>query len=87
MNKPELRLAEILFGYGLFELGGKYSLALEQSGDGTSIIYILVVTLSSFGVVLGFDGCVKLWRLVTVKEDLNKFTQQSKPKDKLGGEK
>ena len=87
MNKPELRLAEILFGYGCFELGGKYCLALEQSGGGTSFIYILMLTLSSFGVVLGLDGCVKLWRLVTVKEDLNKFTKQSISKDKLGGEK
>lgn len=85
MKKEELRLAEILFGYGFFELGGKYALSLEQNGGGTSPLYLLMITLSAFGIVLGMDGCVKLWRLVTVKKDLKAFTKQRNKQESVGG--
>ena len=76
MTRAEMCIAKMLFGYGCYELGGKYALNLEQPNLGTTPLYLLMISLSSLGVLLFMNGGLHLYRLVTVKEDLNIITKQ-----------
>lgn len=76
MQKAEVELVKLLFGFGFFELGGKYALNMEQNGLGTSPFYLIMISLSAFGVVLFMNGSIRLYRFMTVKENLNTFTKQ-----------